>query len=164
LAVGEVVVANTSRTTQSFPTLVPGSPKPTPPDPITVTTLTGLDPAVGRQLWHTTEQDDQSTVTSMGADLLVVTHIHILNRATIEARDPRTGARRWVSGDLGEIGIPRTDGTIVVTYSRLQAGGYSAADGHRLWMLPGAYLGAALTTDAVYLAAPKPAKNQPHGD
>jgi outer membrane protein assembly factor BamB len=163
LAVGEVVTATTNTTSQSFPTLTPGSPKPTPPEPTTVTTVTGLDPMTGRQLWHTDAQDDL-TWTSVGPRVVLITHLHG-NKSTVEARDPRSGVRRWQSArqDLA-VAPATTDGTVVVALSERHAEGLSAVDGRPLWTVPGAHTGAAVTAEVVYLAVPTIPVNQPQGD
>jgi hypothetical protein len=43
------------------------------------------------------------------------------------------------SGDIGVIGPPATDGATIVIYSQHDARGFGAADGHRLWTVPGSY-------------------------
>ena len=43
------------------------------------------------------------------------------------------------SGDIGAIGMPVTDGATIVIYSQHDACGFGAADGHRLWTVPGSY-------------------------
>jgi outer membrane protein assembly factor BamB len=126
-------------------------------------TFTGLATATGRRLWQDSVQAHQ-TWTTIGPRIVVITRFKDLDRATIEARDPRTGVRRWQSGDIGGIGLPVTDGATIVTYSPRNARGFDAADGHQLWTVPGSYQGAAATSDGAYLAQPKPPKNQPQGD
>jgi hypothetical protein len=126
-------------------------------------TLTALAPATGRRLWQSTAPANQIW-TAIGPGIVLITWFSYPRGATIESRDPRTGARRWQSGDIGTIGSPVTDGATIVTFSQRDARGFGAADGHQRWAVPGSYQAAAVTADAVYLAQPKPSKNQPQGD
>jgi len=126
-------------------------------------TLTALATATGRQLWHDSIQANQ-VWTTIGPGIVVITRFsHPVDHATIESRDPRTGVRRWQSGDIGGVGSPVTDGATIVTYSQRDARGFGTADGHQLWKVPGSYDAAAVTTDAAYLAQSKPPKNPPGG-
>jgi outer membrane protein assembly factor BamB len=163
LAVGEVLVTATEKTSQSFPTVIPGSPKPTPPEPTTVTTILCLDPATGHQLWSADEPDMQIS-TALGPGLVLLTHLS-QNQSTVEARDSRTGLRRWQSASLPSGVGARTDGTVVVALTyRSAAAAFTAAQGRPLWTVPGGYTGAAVTADTVYLTAQSTPKNQPQGD
>jgi outer membrane protein assembly factor BamB len=128
------------------------------------TLLTGLATATGRRLWRDSVQAYQ-TWTTIGPGILLITRLSNPDRdqATIEARDPRTGVRRWQSGDIGGVGLPVTDGATIVTYSQGSAKGFAAADGHQLWTVSGAYEAAAVTADGAYLAQPKHPKNEPEG-
>jgi hypothetical protein len=126
-------------------------------------TLTALATATGRRLWQDTMRVNQ-VWTTIGPRILVITRLSDADRATIESRDPRTGVRRWKSGDIGGILPTATDGATIVTYSLRDARGFRAADGHQLWTVSGPYWGAAVTADGAYLAQPKTPKNQPAGD
>jgi outer membrane protein assembly factor BamB len=161
IAVGDVLVTATTRTSQSFPTVAPGSPKPTPPPPTTVTTIAGLDPATGHQLWRTEEHDDQIW-TSVGPGLVLITHLNG-NKFIVEAREPRTGVRRWQSAALRGGPPPVTDGAVVLALPEGSAAAFTAADGRPLWTVPGAYAAATVTADTVYLAAAITPKNPPSG-
>jgi outer membrane protein assembly factor BamB len=124
-------------------------------------TLTTLATATGRQLWQDSVQANDARAT-IGPGIVLVTQDNAPDRPTIESRDPRTGVRRWKSGDIGPIGPPPvTDGATIVTFSQQDAHGLRATDGHQLWTMPGSYQAAAVTIDAVCLAQPKPPKNQP---
>jgi hypothetical protein len=99
---------------------------------------------------------------TIGPGIVLITRDNSADRPTIESRDPRTGVRRWESGDIGLIGPPPVaDGETIVTFSQRDARGFGTADGHQLWTVPGSYQAAAVTTDAVYLGQPKLPKNQP---
>jgi outer membrane protein assembly factor BamB len=123
-------------------------------------TVTALATTTGRQLWQAPVPASQIW-TTIGPGSLLITRFSDPDHAAIEGRDPRTGARRWQSGDIGPVGLPVTDGATIITYSPKDARGFAAADGHPLWTMPGSYQAAAVTTDAAYLAQPKPPKNQP---
>jgi len=127
-------------------------------------TLTGLNTATGRQLWQDPVQAYQIW-TTIGPGIVLITRLTDPDRdqATIESHDPRTGVRRWQSGDIGGVGIPVTDGATIVTYSQRDAKGFSATDGHQLWTVSGPYQAAAVTADGVYLAQPKTPENEPGG-
>src|SRR5262245_1522126 len=122
-------------------------------------TFTGLATATGRRLWQDSVRAYQ-TWTTLGPGIVLITRFSdpAEDRATMEGRDPRTGVRRWQSGDIGGVGLPVTDGATIVAYSQGNAKGFDAGDGHQLWTVPGAYEAAAVTADAAYLAQPKPPK------
>lgn len=162
LAVGEVLVTATERTTLDFPPVIPGSPKATPPEPTSVTTINCLDPGTGHQLWSAAVPDGQIS-TSLGPGLVLVTHLSG-NQSTVEARDSRTGVQRWQSPSLPSGVGARTDGTVVVALTFQSAAAFSAERGRPLWTVAGGYTGAAVTADTVYLAAQSTPKNQPQGD
>jgi outer membrane protein assembly factor BamB len=124
-------------------------------------TLTALAPATGRRLWQQDSVQANDVRATIGPGIVLITRDNSPDRPTMEGRDPRTGARRWQSGDIGLIGQPVTDGATIVTFSQRDASGFGAADGHRLWTVPGSYQAAAVTANSVYLAQPKPPKNQP---
>jgi outer membrane protein assembly factor BamB len=149
-----------------------------PPDPVggmgplavgdvvvagTYTTI-GFDPATGRQMWITNEHGHTRTSTAPG--LVLVAHLSG-STYTVEARDPRTGVRRWRSDPFSPsigVALAVTDGAVVVALRLRSTAGFSAADGHPLWTVPGVFADAAVTTDAVYLASPSAPKNPPLGD
>ena len=162
LVVGDVILASTYRSSQVFPTLTPGSPKPTPPDPTTVITIICLDPASGHQLWSSKEHDNQLW-TSLGPGLVLITHVNT-DRSTVEARDSRSGARRWQSASIRPGVGARTDGAVVVALTDRSAAAFTAAEGRSLWTFSGGYTGAVVTSDTIYLAAQTAPKNPPQGD
>lgn len=139
LAVGDVVVAGTR-------------------------TTIGLDPATGRQMWRADEHGDTRNTTAPG--LLLVGHLSGSHYA-VEARDPRTGVRRWQSASFEPsigIALAVTDGAVVVALRLRSTAGFNAADGHPLWTVPGVFADAAVTADAAYLTTPTTPKNPPQGD
>jgi outer membrane protein assembly factor BamB len=119
-----------------------------------------LDPATGRELWRSVAQDDM-TWTSRGPGVLLITRLNG-GQATVEARDPRTGARRWESAALDPSVSPAaTDGTVVVAVAERHADGFRAIDGRPLWADSGAYSAAAVDANAAYLAAAATPKHRP---
>jgi outer membrane protein assembly factor BamB len=120
-----------------------------------------MDTATGRRLWQYIDISDFGPTIGPG---IVLSWHKQARTIVVESRDPRTGVRRWASREIGSsIWTPVTDGATIVTYTERGVRGSAAADGHRLWTVPGLYLGAAVTADRVYLAQPKTPKNPPQG-
>jgi outer membrane protein assembly factor BamB len=120
-----------------------------------------LDPATGRRLWQYTDDSDYGPTIGPG---IVLSWHKQARTIVVESRDPRTGVRRWASSEIGYSGWTSvTDGATIITYPDRGVRGSAAADGHRLWTTRGPYLGAAVTTDRVYLAHQGTPKNVPQG-
>jgi hypothetical protein len=103
------------------------------------TAIISLDPATGGELWRGVAQDEM-TWTSPGRGVLLITRLNG-GQATVEARDPRTGARRWESAALDPSVTPAaTDGRPLWTDSGSRVNNSRDSDWHRL-------------TAACYLAA-----------
>jgi outer membrane protein assembly factor BamB len=161
LVVGDVVITWMETMSQSYPSLIPGSPKAEPPPPTRLTTVIVLDPATGHQLWRADEHDDQIW-TSVGPGLVLVTHLNG-DESTVEAIESRTGVRRWQSAALRSGVGARTDGAVVIALPEGSATAFTAAEGRPLWTVSGAYTAAAVTADTVYLVVQTIPKNPPQG-
>jgi len=163
-ALGDAITIANSLDTTQYPTLTPGSPKPTPQDSTTVT-LTSLAPSSGHELWHDSSQQDQSDSVTAAGDTLLVTRLQG-ERFVLELRDARTGARRWQSpvsnGFAASDNV--TDGTVVVAMWNQTVAGLSAADGRQLWAVHGTLGPAAIAGTSIYLAANGQVKHPPSGD